>query len=787
MANARIHRVIGRLPERLGAGMIVGAVGLVSAPALAQDNPDAAPADAPTAYEPALEEIIVSARLRDETLQDTPIAVSAITAQSLENSVVTDITGIQKFLPNVQLGRIAFAGNSLSASIRGISFADLEKTFDPAVGVAIDGVFLGTNTGANVDFSDIELVEVLRGPQGTLYGRNTVGGVINIRRTRPTGELGGRIHARYASYNTLDLDAVINLPKLGDAISIKLFGQRETSNLFVRDRATGKRLDGRDFYTLGVSVLADISPDTSILGTIEYQRDRSEYAPNVNLTQATGLPFGAGGTICDLTRGIGLGELGCDTLGFQRQAPERFRFADTSIPFQSYIDGWAGSLEIKSRIGDFNITALTGFRDTRDSLLEENTGAPPIPVAPGVAVPFIVAARDQTYKQFSQELRLQGALTDGIDLVAGAYYLNTKYDIRPFPFNGSALATFYILGGPAQNIISEQKLDSFALYAESIIDLGSSVHLTAGGRYTQETKKFSTNFLLPPVAAFSAELERTFKEPTWRVILDWKPGDDLMLYASWSRGFRSGGFNGRGTTPTSLGPYDPEQVDSYELGLKSEFADGRANFNATVFQADYRNKQEEILRAAPGGFGTETIVENAAEARVRGVELEFQALPIENLTLRASGAYLDADYLSFLQPDLTLPGTPLVDVSGSRNFRRAPKFTFNAGANYLRDLGNYNSISFSIDYAFTDDTFVSAISDFTGANRDVVPARGTFDASVAFIHAGEQFKNLRVSAYGRDLFHKSGGRLGAALDAGIFYFGVPVQTREFGIEASISY
>ena len=780
MANRGIHRSIGKLTLHLGASMTAWAVGLASVPAAAQTATPTNPSDS----EELRQDIVVTARLRQENLQDTPIAISAVNASTLENSVVTDITGVQKFLPNVQLGRIAFAGNSLSASIRGISFADLEKTFDPAVGVAIDGVFLGTNTGANVDFSDIENVEVLRGPQGTLFGRNTVGGILSIRRTRPTGELGARLHTRYGSYNTLDFDAVVNLPKLGDAVSFKLFGQRKRSDSFTRDRATGRHEDGRDYYNLGVSMLAELGSDTSVLGTLEYMKDRSSYPSNVNLTKANGLPFGAGGTICDFTLSIGLGDLGCDTQGYLLQKGERFRFANSTIPFQSYIDGWAGSLELKSKLGGFNLTAVTGYRDTSDTLLEENSGAPLIPLAPGIAVPLVVASRDQDYKQFSQEVRIQGDISDRVDLVAGVYYLHTNYKIRPGFYNGSNVGTFYILGGPVQNIVSGQILDSYAAFAESIIKLGSNVRLTVGGRYTSETKKFSTAYTLPPVAAFSANLEKTFKDPTWRIILDWKPTEDMLVYGSWSRGFRSGGFNGRGTTPTSLGPYDPERVDSYELGFKSSFADRKVRFNSTVFQADYNNKQEEILRAAFGD-GTETVVQNAASARIRGVEVELLAMPTPGLTLRASGAHLDAKYRSFLLPDLTQPGTPLVDVSASRNFRRAPKYTFNAGLDYTHGIGNGNSMNLTVDYVYTDDTFVSAISDTTGARRDIIPARGSVDASVAFIHEGDTMKNLRISGYVRDLFHKGGGRLGASLDAGIFYFGVVVPTREFGLEASI--
>lgn len=751
--------------------------------AYAQSSPET---EAASDNDGTIEEIVVNARLRQENLQDTPVAISAVNAETIQNSVVTDITGIGKFLPNVQLGRIAFAGNSLSASIRGVSFADLEKTFDPAVGVAIDGVFLGTSTGANVDFNDIESVEVLRGPQGTLFGRNTVGGVISVRRTAPTGELGARFHTRYGSYNTLDLDAVVNLPKLGDAISTKISGIRRTSDSFTRNRATGEHEKGRDYFALGLAMLAELGPDTSILATVDYQKDRSTYPSNVNLTKATGLPFGAGGTICDLTLSIGLGNLGCDTAGALIQQPERFEFANTTIPFESFIDGWAASLEFKTKLGGLNLTAVTGYRDTRDTLLVENTGAPLIPLGPGIAVPLFVAARDQDYKQFSQEIRVQADISDRVDIVAGAYYLHTNYDIKPLAYNGSTAGTVYLLGGPVQRIVSAQELSSFAIFAESIIELSDNIRLTVGGRYTTETKKFSTDYSLPPFAAFTANLKATFKDPTGRVILDWKPNDDTLVYASWSRGVRSGGFNGRGTTPTSIGPYDPERVDSYELGVKADFADGKIRFNPTIFQADYRNKQEEILRSALGG-GTETVVQNAASARIRGIELEMLARPTPELTLRASAAHLDADYRSFLLPDLTLPGVPLVDVSANRNFRRAPKYTFNAGVDYAREIGGGNSLGLTVDYIYTDDTFVSAISDTSGARRDVIPGRSVVDVSFAFIHEGDSVKNLRISGYARDLLHKGGGRLGASLDAGIFYFGVVVPTREFGLEAAIRF
>jgi iron complex outermembrane receptor protein len=759
----------------LACTSLVGAGALLTAPVAAQQT-------ASTTIE-ALDDIVVTARFRNENLQSTPLSVSAIDGTTLSKFAITDVQSVQRFLPNVQLSRISFAGNALGASIRGISFADLEKTFDAAIGVAIDGVFLGTNTGANIDFNDIEGIEVLRGPQGTLYGRNTIGGTISVRRTRPTGELGLKLHGRYGSYGTYDLDAVANLPKFGDVLSVKLFGLYRQSDSFTRNRFTGEREPGRDYWNVGAAFKFDVGEDTSILASVDYQKDRSFYPSVINLTKANGLPFGAGGTICDFTKSIGLGDLACDTQGVIRQRGEQFKLANTSLPFKSWIDGWNASLELNSKIGDWSLTAITGYRDTTDILLEENSGTPPVVLGPGISLPLFVAARDQTYKQFSQEVRISGDITDWMDLVAGVYYLHTDYKIKPGNYLGNRTGTAFILNGAIQNFYAAQKLDSFAVFAESIFKLGNEVRLTVGGRYTTEKKKFSIEQLSAP--AFTAAAEKRWSDPTGRVILDWKPEPNVMFYGSWSRGFRSGGFNGRATSATSIGPYDPERVDSFEAGMKGDFFDGRIRVNPTVFWADYTNKQEEIIRAS--GAGTETVVENAASARIRGIELELQAKPVNDLLLRMSVGYLDAKYKSFLIPDLANPGQ-FLDVAGQRNFRRAPELTFTMGADYTLQLNDSNDLNFSINYSFMDDIYTSPQRDTTGDRRDVIRAFGTLDAAISLLHTSGAgaLKNFRINAYGRDLLN-GGGRLSNTLDAGVFWFGVVSPRRELGIEATVNF
>jgi len=794
-----------RVARRSSAALLLCSTGLLSAtPVFAQqsDPRTAIPGANPPAAQPPVKaddqgiaDIVVTARFRSETLQNTPVSVSALNAKTLTNSVVTDMNSIQKFLPNVQLSRINYAGQALGASIRGISFADLEKTFDPTIGIAIDGVFLGTNTGANINFNDIESIEVLRGPQGTLYGRNTIGGTISVRRTTPTGILGFKGTARYSSFNSLDLDGVLNLPKIGDLLSIKLFGLRRRSDAPTRNRYTGNREPGRNYYNFGGSVLADLG-ETSILASAEYQKDRSKYSSAVNLTLGSGNSFFAGGNICDYTREIGLGDAGCASQGYLRQGPEGYKLANTSIPFQSFLSGWNGSLEIKSKIGALNLTSITGYRDTKDSLLEENTGTPPLSYTgvPGAGIPLFVAARDQTYKQFSQELRIQGNITDRIDLVAGAYYLHTKYAIQPLAFNGSTAGLAYLalpvlptppflLSIPIQRATAGQTLDSYAVFAESIVKIADNVRLTVGGRYTTETKKFSIQQTAP--TSFMAGGKKTWSDPSGRIILDWKPNPDTMLYASWSRGIRSGGWNGRASSATSVGPYDPERVDSFEGGIKASLFDGKLRINPTVFLAKYNNKQEEFLRRDPSGNATETVVQNAATAEVKGFELDLQARPARDLTLRAAASYLDAKYKAFPVPDLTRPGQ-VIDIRNIANFRRAPKYTFTTGMDYVHNFDMRNSMNLTVDYGYIGSYKTSPRVDVTGLKRDTIAAHTAFDASLALVHKGDIAKSLRIAAYVHDLFH-GGNRITNTLDVGVFYFGAVNPNREMGIEATIQF
>jgi iron complex outermembrane recepter protein len=816
MAGSRGARALkcALLVSTLGAGLSV------STTAVAQSAPG-------QGAEVGLEEIIVSARFRREELQSVPVSVSAFNAASIEQVIPETITDFQKYLPNVQMSDVNFSGNTLAISIRGISFADLEKTFENAITVSIDGVYLGTNTGAAVEALDLDSLEVLRGPQGTLQGRNSIGGAINIRRSRPTGELGLKSSFKYSSYDNLNAGIVFNLPKIGDVISLKGSAFYKAGSAHSFNRTLNRRDDGADYFQGGIAALFEpTGSDWSALFTFDYMKDRSNFAPPINLTTgnltatqraiiqgaipasaalAPGLPAGTtrlfatfggafaaagipAGTLCDAVLVAYNSDAACASSSGDVSRASNYTLSFAPVPFKNFMDQTALSLEINGKLGNADFTSVTGYRASDELLLEENTGAGPIPV-PGLGplVPLFLAGRDTSYQQFSQELRLNYNFGERLALTSGVFYMYTKYGLD----NGART----IAGQPSQAILfnffsanagtAGQKLNAMAIYTEGVFNLTDTVRLTGGLRYTHERKQFDINITSGTPFTFSGA--QSWGEPTWRAILDWKPTEELMLYGSYSRGYRSGGWNGRAASLSAARrSYDPETVDSFEVGMKSSWFDNRLRFNPAAFYSEYKSVQQDIITATPTG-GTETVVENGGEARIYGFELEAQARPIDNLNLRASVGYLNAKYTKFI---IRVPGpTPgsLVDFDDKANraWRRAPDWTFSAGANYSVPIGIGELIA-DANISYIDEYATSPLRD--PLNRQTIASQTKADFSLTYAVSPDAsiLKNLRLTGYVKDAF-REGGRLNTTLNAGLFYFGVQVPARTFGLELSADF
>lgn len=730
-----------------------------------------------------LEEVVVSARKRSESLQDVPVAITALSAGMIERGNINSVVDIKKLAPNVEMVEQPFAGAALSASIRGIGLDDLEKTFEPTVAVSIDGVFLASSTGANVDLFDVENIEILRGPQGTIFGRNTIGGVINITRSKPTKEFGARVEATLDEFNRRDYKTIINLP-LGEKGGIKIGGRSLKSDAFTENVSRNENSpENRDLRSSTVSVLYDFTDNFSAQFTWDNYNDNSRLVDQLNISSRgndptspnfnpADAPFQGANAFAVIAPPFGAAASG------DLSAATDYTTTYSGGRFMSTIQGNNYTLELNGNAGNHDIKFITARTETRETMDICSWGSP----AAGSLFPFgtgtvdnpsdqpcfFPVLREQEFEQASSELQINSSFNGPLNYVAGLYYLTSKA-----PFST----------GPIQIIQSNQDLEARAIYAEFTYDFNDKWGITAGARYTEEEKKF---FVQTPQGEFTNGANFKFEddEVTYRVIVQ-RDLDFGMAYASYSTGFRSGGFNSRGTTPNSVGPYGSETVDTFELGIRTEWFDNRLTINATYFDSVYKDKQEQVVTAGDGSFifdgqpedcggPTCTFVFNAGEVESSGIEIEAMALVMDSLTLRASVGTLDADYAKFDYAGLG-------DISNRAQVTYAPELTFNIGAEYIfRALAG--EVILNSNFKYTDDSW--GRTDFA-----------TYDYQYGPDMLIESFKVLDISAtyrqpmgtgmfttrlYGTDVL-TDGGRIARPFDAGAFAFAALVPRRTVGV------
>jgi len=643
-----------------------GALALSATAALAQDasSAPAAPVSA-TVNEGGIEEVIVSARRREESIQTTPVAVTAITTSQLDAAAVGNIGALQGAAPNLLITQQPSGAAAANVSIRGIGFADVEKSFDPAVGINVDGVYIGTSTGQFLDYFDIAAIEVLRGPQGTLFGRNTIAGVINIQRTRPTGEWGGKFDASFAHFNEVGLRGVLNVPIVADKLALKLFAFHNESDGYYKDYYTGNDRGGYENENYGASLLWTPSDSFSALLTLE--RQEQDFDPVVASISQTGDVF------CAFAPPV-------ECSGNRTDDLYRIFAQD---PADGQYNSPAATLQLDWDIGPVKLTSLTSYRESDERQLMD---------VDALSTDLYVFDRHQDYDQFSQEFRAAGNFGDRFDYVAGLYYFESEYHLLQYT------KVFGVLGAPmALTQDTTGKSESTAGYIDVNWQLFDRWRLSGGGRYTKDTKKN-----INPLLAGGITAEESWDKFTPKVSIDFRPNDDWMVYASYSEGYRSGGFNGRGQTVVSATtPYDPETVDAYEVGFKSEFFDRRLSLNMAAFYTDYQDIQQSTTVTLAGGVGNETIVTNAAKAEIKGVEADITFQPIDDLIFRSSIGYADSEFGDFLTSAPV--GTEVRDFDLSNvDLIYAPELTFALSGEYTVPIswGNGSELRFNASYRY---------------------------------------------------------------------------------------
>lgn len=619
-------------------------------------------------------EIIVSARRRNETLQETPVAITAVNTAMLENKASVNIGDLQGAAPGLLITQQNSGAQAANISIRGLTYADIEKSQTPTVGVVIDGITIGTNTGQLQDAFDIAQIEVLRGPQGTLFGANTIGGVINITRTKPTMEPGGKAEFTYGRWNTWSGKAIVNYGD-GESWGIKAFYFHNETDGFYRNVTRNVDAGWSKGDTYGASLLyAPSGSGFDALLTVE--NVVQSFDPVVsNLVNSTELFCGFEPAVeCNRNNRKDLYTTFGDAAKSTYRAPD-------------------ATLQMNYDLGGVKLTSITGWRHSREKQTQDFDGS---------STDLYYVDRRQHYTQWSQELRAGGEAFDGLDYVVGGYFFSSKYDLtqwsRVFGFDPTTPPTLF--DANSQHV--EGKTKSYALFGDFNWAFADKFRLSFGGRWSHDNKKLWNGFaggnLVDPSNVNRSQFvavgsgDANFTKFTPKVGIDYRPNSDTMLYASWSRGYRSGGFSPRAATAaTASTPFQPETVDSYEIGAKLALLDRKLEINLAGYVSDYKDMQQNLT--VPGGpTGNQTITGNVpGGALIKGIEMDGTLRVTSELTITATAAYMKSHFRNFVTcgayaagPVATNScGTGLVpfDYSGN-NLIYAPKFTGSLSANY---------------------------------------------------------------------------------------------------------
>ena len=642
-------------------------------------------------------EVIVTAEKREEKVQDVPLAITAFNAETLKNASVTSLTDLDGHIPNVTLEQVATFPGASSFSVRGLGFGDVESTFEPTVGVEVNGVYLARNVGAAEDLFDIASIEVRRGPQGTLDGGNTIGGTVAINTKKPTGDLDGEFEVTGGDRGRLEVRAALDAPIVKDVLAVRLSVLDLNYDGYLHNVANGEAMGGVNSLSERLTLVYTPSGPFDATLVLDHDTDRDGGFPNKNGTP----PVGALAPAPDFLLAL---------IGYPANPALGPYDVDATIPMHYDYDttGIAATLNYKTDFGTF--TSVTGYREFDDNNVNEYGGAGNVSFLGVTTQPFFASARVQNHDQVSEELRFASPSGDHfVDYVAGLYFLHQHYSLQ----NAEGGSLF---GGATLTQYASQDDDAYAAFGQANFHFTSKLTLTAGGRFSYENKKFLNTppgFDIhnpPPGMTLPFASNGDWSDFSPKAVLSYKFTPDVMGYLQYARGYRSGGFNGRAGSLASAGPYNAEHVDSYEAGLKTEWFDRRLVLNADAFISKYANIQEEIQRLNNVTGLDETVVANAGAATYKGVELEAHGIIGGGLSADASLGYLTGKFDKFTA-NLNGACTPGEDpyFCGTNDYSAiplpdVPHWSASLGLNYRHELpfavftGNINAAYTSAQY-----------------------------------------------------------------------------------------
>ncbi len=712
------------------AGLVVSVAGLMPAAAWAQD-------EAPSAEEQTVNsqtDIVVTARRRDERIQDTPIAITAFTPELLDDRQIMQTSDLERVTPSLQFkpaGQLSGNSSSSVVFIRGVGQVDPTAAVDPGVGVYLDEVYLGRAVGGAIDFGDIAGVEVLRGPQGTLFGRNTIGGAILVRTRQPElGVFNGRARARVGGDNYFEGFAALNVP-IGETVAARVSGGFRKRDGYVIRAVDGLDLGNENSYSLNGALKWEPSTEFNLFIRADYTKRDEHGAPFVFAGINEQAPVAAIVSVA----------AGCPgaTIPFAPLAPGDPRFGAPNVPlindsrcandFQDrgpFVNGGTAAVMSSSEVwgvgatGTINLSEVTTIKLIGAYRSTESRGIRDADNTPFLMITTDVGAKSE---QISQEVQVQFDW-GSVSAIVGGYYFNEKTRERatvPLSFPPSPpVITSILAGGPGSRDlqISQLKTDSLAGFGEISVEPVAGLELSGGLRYTSDRKTFQGTVLnlfpatlpdpnpLPTLATtqggtlfiFNRPFTDTFSALTGSASVQYRWSGSFSTYASFARSFKSGGFNTRynavppGNLPLS---FDEESVTSYEIGAKTNF--GGLRLNVAAFQADYDNIQL-IFRQ-----GVVPLLFNAGKARITGFEGELSYRTSWGLQLDGGLSLLDDDIRSITP----VPGATATVAPGD-DLPLTPDLQFNVGVAIDFDLGNDVTLTPRFDGSYTSkETFIT--------------------------------------------------------------------------------
>ena len=777
MELMRLRRGLTPLVSASAVAPLAFAVSIASAPAFAeQADPN------------VIEEVVVQSRRRAESVQDVPISVTAFGTEDIERIQPRTLRDFDGLAPNVFVGMNTAGPGAGAIFIRGLGYADIEKTQSPAVGVILDGIVQATSTGQLIDAFDMEQVEVNRGPQGVLYGKNTTGGTLVVRRTKPTGEWGLRTSLSGGNFDERVFRAVANAPIAEDTLALKIGGTYREREGFYTNITRNTEVGDIDYWAGTASLLW--TPTDNFEAQLTY--DRIE-----------------------------------DTSDIPPQDP-RFNGDDPFINEADLIensnytyDTWG--LQAEWDLGWATLYSITGYQEFEDAVVQDFDGATRFTAARPLVQ--LHTFRDQSYEQWTQELRLAGDLNDNVQYNVGLFYLDsdqtllqtTEQFVQVDNFGGAPVPAFLgLLGaancaglgainpafagftdnpnpalagqfcqlGPLSSIQNAtHDVESLGLFGNVVWQLTEDLEFSFGARYIDEEKSF-TNGYVDTSFGLNVPGNQIGDSDSWddliiKTTLNYDLSETSSVYASYAEGFRSGGFSIRATgqltcplctgtepniigatatgTPIIPGPtgFDPEEVYTIEIGTKNDFFDRRLRVNLAAFYTELDGQQISSIATTTGIIpGTNTIINNADTTEIQGVEAEITWLAHEYITFMASGGWQDAERDSFTIDGTRVPigpggevGAPGPATIPAEQVTRSPDHNWSLSMLYSREIGP-GTVDANVTYRGIDDFPI--VSSITGVP---VFEEGyeLLDASIGYTFFTNSGSRIRISAFGKNI------------------------------------